>query len=378
MTNNFKKVILPILSLFPSILFFQNCTKSNSDPAPCTTIQCSASKYSLFVADLDGSNLSVVKTSRTQEMTHPRISNDKNWVAYTFYNNLDSKGCANLSIGYFNTEIRAVKLTGADDKRIIAPVAGEFNSNNYWIGTTNEFSFLSGPASALKLKRATVDASMNLIAGPTEIPVVGTILPVDPQTHLATDKIVFPGFYNLGGGLRKSVFMMNLSDSSNLVGLTVGRDHAGTIIICSTAECSNIMENDPKISPDGTKVAFMRHAPNSGTDSFGWHLFVVPVASPLGEVDISYSHIGSDLMKNDVLPEWIDNNTLIFSTIDFVTLSPVEYTKSVYTMKADGTQRTKISLPQGFLYADVFPFTDGAGKQRMVIAAEKVDATCVD
>jgi Tol biopolymer transport system component len=372
--SNFKKIIMTSLLLISSIAVFQNCASKDSVPTACTSLECTAKKYSLFVADLDGSNLSLVKTSSYQEMTHPRVSSDKEWVSYTFYNDLDANNCASLSKGYFNTEIRAVRLSGIDDKQIIAPVANEFNSNNYWIGSTNEFSYLSGPVTALKFFRATVDSTMNLVSGPTQIPVVGTILPLDPQTHLASNHIVFPGLYNPGGGFIKSIFMMNLSDSTNLVGLSVGRDRAGTPIICATAECTNIMENDPKISPDGSKVAFMRQAPDSGSNGFGWHIFVVPVASPQTEVDISYSHIGSDVLKNDVLPEWLDDNTLIFSTIEIISSS--EFVKNVYTMKSDGTERSKISLPEGFLYADVFPFTDTNAKKRMVIAAEKIGASC--
>jgi Tol biopolymer transport system component len=258
------------------------------------------------VADLNGANVSIIKTSSYQEMTHPRVSSDKNWVAYTTYNDLNSNGCASLDIGYFNTEIRAIQLNGAGDKGIIAPVSGQLNSNDYWIGATNEFTYLSGPPSALKFYRATVDSSMNLISGPTQIPVAGTIVPMDPQTNLATNKIVYPGLYNPGSGYVKSIFMMNLSDSGSLVGLSLGRDHAGTTLTCADSTCSNIMENDPKISPDGTKVAFMRQAPSSGANGFGWHIFVVPVASPLNEVDISYSTAGSDLTKNEGLPEWID------------------------------------------------------------------------
>lgn len=374
-----KLFLCALLSLFFLILF-QNCSSKSSDtvsnpetPQGCTTLACSTSKFSLLVGDLDGSNLSLVRTSTYQEMTHPRVSNDKNWIAYTAYNDLDSDGCASLHQGYLNTEIRAIQISGGGDKRIIAPVAGQFNSNSYWIGTTNEFSYLSGPVTALKFFRATVDASMNLISGPMQIPVPGTIVPMDPATHAATNKIVYPGLYNPGGGYVKSIFLMNLSDGGNLVGLSIGRDHAGTPIICNST-CSNIMENDPKISPDGTKVAFMRQAPNSGTNGFGWHIFVVPVASPQSEVDISYSHLGSDVLKNDVLPEWIDNRTLIFSTIEIS--GGAETMKNVYTMKSDGSQRTKISLPTGFRYSDVFPFADASGKKRIILSVEKIDAVC--
>jgi Tol biopolymer transport system component len=375
-SHRILKVCTVALSLCGLILF-QNCATSSQDTPPetCTTLDCTTLKYSLFVADMDGSNVSVIKTSSYQDMTHPRVSNDKNWVAYTTYNTTNGDGCASLDIGYLNTEIRAIQINGTGDKRIIAPLANEFNTNSYWIGTSNEFTYLSGPVASLKFYRATVDASMNLVSGPTLIPVAGTIpVPMDPATHSGTDKIVFPGLYNPGSGFVKSIFIMNLSDSSNLVGLSLGRDHAGNVLTCTNAACTNIMENDPKVSPDGSKVAFMRQAPEAGANGHGFHIFVVPVASPLNEVDISYSAIGADVLLNDALPEWIDNNTMVFSTIEIV--SATNYSKNVYTMKSDGTQRTKISLPAGYRYSDVFPFTDGTGKQRLVISAEKINATC--
>lgn len=370
-----KPIIIPGL-LLCFVLIFQNCSAKINTPDPtCTTLACVTLKYSLLVADIDGSNVSLIKTSSYQDLTHIRVSNDKNWVAYTTYNDLDSAGCASYNTGYLNTEIRAVQMDGLGDKRIIAPVAGELHSNNYWIGPTNEFTYLAGLPSATKFYRATVDSSMNLISGPTQIPISPTIFAVDPQANLATNKIVYPGLWDSGGGLFvKSIFIMNLSDSASVVGLSVGRDHAGTILTCADADCTNIMENDPKISPNGAKVAFMRRAPAAGVNGFGWHIFVVPVASPLTEADISYSSLGSDILKNEGLPEWIDDDTLIFSTIEIVSVTDVA--KNIYTMKADGASRAKISLPAGFRYSDVFPFVDGAGKQRMIISAEKIGATC--
>lgn len=374
---NMKTKYIFLLPLLLLPLFYFNCSvKAPVEVASptCTTLLCSASKYSLIVADIDGSNASLIKTSTFQDMTHPRVSNDKNWVAYTTYNKLNSENCATVDQGYLNTEIRTIQISGVGDKVVVSPVATDLNSNNYWVGTTNEFTYLSGPPTALKFYRSTVDSNMNVISGPTQISVVGTIVPMDPATHAGTGKIVFPGLYNPGGGYVKSIFMMNLADSTSLVGLSIGRDHAGTPLVCSTAACSNIMENDPKVSPDGSKVAFMRQAPESGTNGFGWHIFVVPVASPQNEVDISYSALGSDVLKNDVLPEWVSNSQLIFSTIEIVSAS--NFTKEVYTMSADGTGRAKISLPTGFRYADVFPFVDSGGKSRIILSAEKIGAVC--
>lgn len=378
-----RRKFLYVLLVLPCIFLFGNCSKSGvlstDSVAPgqtsCATLDCTTLKYSLFSADLNGSNVTVIRTSGNQEMTHPRLSNDKNWVSYTAYNDRDSQGCASLSIGYFNTEIRAVKLDGSVDKRVIAPVVGQFNSNNYWLGTTNEMSYLSGPPTALKIYRASVDVSMNLIAAPRVIPTAASLSVVlDPQANLGANKIVFSSIWNNSGNFVKSIFIMNLNDSSNVVGLSVGRNRAGTILTCPDSACANIMENDPKISPDGTQVAFMRQAPSSGVNGFGWHIFVVPIDSPLSEKDISYSYIGSNVLKNEVLPEWIDNTTLVFSTIEIVSSSDV--TKNVYTMKSDGSQRTKVSLPSGFKYSDVFPYTDASGKKRLIISAEKIGASC--
>jgi Tol biopolymer transport system component len=371
-----------------SVVFFQNCSKKDTTESAlpiasaCETLDCKTSIFSLLVADLDGSNVSVIKTSSYQEMTHPRASADKKWVAYTQYNDLDDQGCARLSKGYFKTEIRATQLNGTNDKGIISPIDGEFNSNNYWIGSTNEFTYLSGPVSALKFKRALVDSSMNLVSAPTEIPfwsgLPSVFVPIDPSSNALINRIVYPALYvDAGSGsIRKSIFIMNLSDGQNPAALTLGRDHSGALITCNDGACANLDENDPKISPDGAKVAFMRRASaeSLGANGFGFHLFVVPIATPLSEADISYSHIGSDRRLNDALPEWIDNDTLLFSTLEFV--SSTDFSKNVYTMKSDGTQRTKISLPSGYRYADPFPFIDEDGKQRMILAAEKIGATC--
>lgn len=77
-----------------------------------------------------------------------------------------------------------MQLSGIGDKQIIAPVAGEFNSNSYWIGNLNEFTYLSGPPSALRTFRAVVDAAMDLIGSPTLVPVPSTIHALDHRLIL--------------------------------------------------------------------------------------------------------------------------------------------------------------------------------------------------
>jgi hypothetical protein len=134
-----------------------------------------------------------------------------------------------------------------------------------------------------------------------------------------------------------------------------------------------VRENDPKLSPDGNNAAFMRQAPNAGANGFGFRIFVVPVASPLNEVNISAS-LGATQFNNDALPEWIDNTTLVFANIDSTTTFN---TRKIWVMNSDGSNRKQVILPNGYRYSDVYPFLDGSGNQKMIVSAEKIDAVCV-
>ena len=345
---------------------------SGGGEPPCTTLDCQTSKYNLFIADVDFSaaspqatNIGVITSSSFQDMTHPRVSPDKNWVAYTTYNVTNTEGCASLDSGYVDTEIRATRIDGTQTNTIIAMSSGDLNSNNYWYGNNFEFIFLSGPPGTTKLFRAQTDAVMNLIAGPTEVVTPGSIIPFDPQA-ISDTQVVYGGVYD-SGGLVKSIFLQSLNPVDIPTGLSLGRDSAGTTLFGS-----DVLENDPKLSPDGNNVAFMRQAPNAGANGFGFRIFVVDVTNPLGEVNISAS-LGASQFNNDALPEWVDNTTLVFANID----SSVTFnTRTIWTMQSDGSDRKQVDLPSGYRYSDVFPFLDGNGSQKMIISAEKIDAVC--
>ena len=360
--------------LFILCLLLTACGGDNSPAPACTTLDCTTSKYNLLLADVDltqatptAINITVIARSTYQDMTHPRVSPDKNWVAYTTYNVTNSEGCASTDSGYVNTEIKATRLDGSVTRSIIAVTTGALNSNNYWYGNNYEFTFLSGAPGVTKIYRAQTDASMNLIAGPTEVTVPVTIVPYDPQA-LSNSLLVYGGVYYFNNtGNAKSIFMQTINPPGTPDELTLGRDSAGTVLYGD-----DVAENDAKLSPDGSMVAFMRRAPNAGANGFGWRIFVVPVASPLAEVNIS-SSLGSSLLSNDVLPEWVDNTTLVFGTID---INTTPYTRDVYVMQSNGTGRKQVLLPAGYRYSDVYPYVDGMNQQKLVISAEKIAASC--
>lgn len=349
------------------------CGGGSNTPTPaCASLDCATAKYNLLLVDVDltqatpvASNITVIATSTYQDMTHPRVSPDKNWVAYTTYNITNSAGCASTDSGYVNTEIKATRLDGSETRSLVAVTTGTLSSNNYWYGSNYEFTFLAGAPGVTKIYRAQTDAAMNLVAGPAEVTVPGTIVPYDPMA-LSDSQLVYGGVYN-NMGVVKSIFMQTLNPAGAPVGLTLGRDSAGTVLYGD-----DVSENDAKLSPDGSKVAFMRRAPNAGVNGFGWRIFVVPVASPLSEVNIS-SGLGSSLLSNDVLPEWVNNSTLVFGSID-LTVTP--YARDVYVMQSNGSNRKQVMLPSGYRYSDVYPYVDAMNQQKLVISAEKIAASC--
>ena len=243
---------------------------------------------------------------------------------------------------------------------------GNLNSNSYWYGNNFEFTYLSGPPGLTRIYRAQTDSAMNLVSAPTEVTVPATMNPPYDPAGYSDSLMVYAGLYASGGTVA-SIFTQSLNPPGPPLGLTLGRDSAGTTLFLG-----DINENDPNLSPDGTQVAFMRRAPNSGANGFGWRIFVVPVANPLTETNISAS-LGATLLNNDVLPEWVDFDTLVFANIDSTTTFNH---RTIWTMQSDGGGRKQVSLPDGYRYSDVFPFLDENGRQKIVVSAEKIGARC--
>ncbi|MHC4115779.1 MAG: TolB family protein [Planctomycetota bacterium] len=115
---------------------------------------------------------------------------------------------------------------------------------------------------------------------------------------------------------------------------------------------------DPKISPDGSKVALMRQVKKED-----WHIIVVNVNSG-EEKDLSP---GGTV---DAMPEWSsDGKLLVFWHVD-----PKNPLKSgLYTIKADGTERKKIPLPRGYFYSmPSFVPGEGSDKQTRIIYSARI------
>lgn len=351
-------------------------TPSPRPPAPpCVSFDCLTAKFNLVTANLDGSNLAVIAKDTYREMTHPRITFDRRWIAYTRFNTLVAAGCAEeKGSNYTNTEIRVTNMDGSVVLGLTTADPTRASTNSYWIDNTYNFTFLDGvlgstdATNKIKIKRGFRDANMGLAAATVAIPTPDEAAVFDPQQ--VSNKIVFGAQYNILDAEAdvKSIFTMNL-DGTGVEGRTVATVYKGTTPVVA----AQAYENDPKFSPDGTKIAFMRKIDTAtAANDHGFHIFVTSASgAPGSEVDISDRTIGQDVYFNDGVPEWIDNTTLVFFTLNFST----GVVQKLYTMKDDGTQRTEIPLPAGYYYSHVIPYQD-AGKTKILFAANKSATSC--
>ena len=95
---------------------------------------------------------------------------------------------------------------------------------------------------------------------------------------------------------------------------------------------------DPKLSPDGSRVVFMRHV-----SAFSFATLLVDVAT--GKEQELSPNLSPDAA--DAVPEWsADGKTILFWRIDRSKLSDC----GIWKMTADGRYRQRIPLPRGYFY----------------------------
>lgn len=303
--------------------------------------------FGVYIATLDGRNVQKVLASPTQQMTHVRPSPDGQWVTLTRYNQRGFfSGVAEEEGGYFNTEIMVARADGSDLHSVIPPKKGVIAANSNWSDDGKSLIYISTDTPDHRPQINRVDIQTRQI---TRLPIPATLNPTDPDWH--GPQLVFPSKSDTADAL----WLMNM-DGTTLRQLTFPQgfdeDERGGF---------NFGDYDPKFSPDGTKVAFMRYF---GKET--WRIYVIDVAS--GEETLLSHGNGAD-----AIPEWSgDGEKLIFWHVDRADLPAT----GIYTMRPDGTDRTMIPLPRGVLHGHPV-FWPGSGSDahaRFIYVAKKMPA----
>jgi Tol biopolymer transport system component len=293
--------------------------------------------FGIYTARLDGTDVQAIMTSPDHEMTHPRVSPDGKRIVLTRYNNRGRDGKATEAQGYDNTEIMVVNLDGTGLETIIPAKAGVIAANGAWTPDGRSLIFISTDNPQRQPEIRQMDLATRKV---TRVPTPQGLAATDP--HWEGSEIVFP----VKGKDADALWVMN-ADGSNARQVTrPSRSRR-------SGSPDNFGDFDPKLSPDTSKVAFMRIY---GGDS--WHVMVLDRRT--GEE--------RNLTPDGViegLPTWSgDGRLLLYRHIDKKDPAAI----GLYTMTPEGNNRKRVPLPRGFLYnhATFFPADGSSDKARII------------
>ncbi len=236
-----------------------------------------------------------------------------------------------------------MRADGSELRTIVSPKKGIMAVNSNWTDDGKGFVFVStdNKNKVPEIRRAYLNSKMEITHFST-IQLPNYLVPVDP--HLHKGHLVFPAV-----DLRDMVRGLWLAneDGSGVRKLTTPTNPGSGDIVKHPASG----DNDPRFSPDGSQVAFMRLVQGNGL----WSIYTVDVAT--GE-EASLTRRYLSPTQFDAVPEWSgDGGKLIFWTVD---IKKVEFT--ITTINPDGSQRnTVFSHPYEFQQSPTFFPSTGSG-----------------
>jgi Tol biopolymer transport system component len=314
--------------------------RTSPSPSPSTTSRASRepAHFGIYTARLDGSDVQTIMTSPDREMTHPRLSPDGKRIVLTRYNNRGKDGKASEEQGYDNTEIMIVNLDGTGLETIIAPKPGVIAANGAWTPDGKSLIFISTDTPKRQPEIRQIDLATRRI---TRVPTPSGLQTTDP--HWEGDEVVFP----VKGEGADTLWIMKAdgSDARQITRPTQQRKR-GSLELYG--------DFDPKLSPDGSKVAFMRIAGGEA-----WRVMV------LDRKTGQERNLTTEDGIVEGLPTWSsDGRLLLYRHID--RKKPKEV--GLYIMTPEGDDRKMVPLPRGFLYnhGTFFPGDGSGGKARII------------
>lgn len=276
-------------------------------------------RYAIYTARLDGSDFKILFSRPDREMTHARVSPDGTRVVITGYNKRGKDGFANEDAGYESTEIMILNLDGTGLETIIPPKPGVIAANGDWTPDGKSIFFVSTDNAQRSPEIRQIDLATRNI---TRVPTPPGLMASDP--HRMGNQMVFP--VKAAGKEADALWVMNADGSAARQVTRPPR---------SSSSDGLYGDFDPKLSPDGTKLTFMRI--DGGTT---WRVMVLDLKSGK-ETLLSPSNV------MQWLPTWSgDGKLLLYTHVDAKNLKDT----GLWTMTPEGTDRKKVPLPPGYFF----------------------------
>jgi Tol biopolymer transport system component len=279
--------------------------------------------YGIYTASLANPQVSTpIRLNPNQEMSHARFSPDGTRITYTLYNGSNGNP-ANEDNGFSNTEIHVCNSDGSGDRTVVPAVATAINANSSWVDN-NTLAYVSTQAGPPQLKMVTVSTGAILVINTT-----AGIFPADP--HIVGNTLV----YTSVGAATQPLRVATLTRSS---GANLRNDRQ------LTKPASGEQDYDPRISPDGSKVAFMRY--KGGTT---YHVMTVTIPnSGFGvETDLSAGSAATS-----AVPDWSsDGLSLAYRYINGTGTQPtIDNTQGIWTVAPRTNRESQVALARGLLF----------------------------
>ena len=284
------------------------------------------------------------------------------------------------------TEIMAVRLDGSGLKAIVPARKRIANANGYWTADGREILYMSQENEERRTRIRAIDpgSGEKRMITPVE-PIPDALSMADP--HGSADRIVFAVQtpYELDRISRLWTMGLDGSAPAPLTNMWIEPERDDGVLrrrggpiqrlldyrrrLKTSTRSARMMggkrsftnlrlvgDYDPKFSPDGSKVAFMRHFGNKN-----FHIMIIDVETR-EERDLSMG------IAIDATPEWSsDGSRLIFWRVDFSNRE----NSGIWTALPDGTDRQRVPLPDGYIYSHpaFFPGEGSGPDARIVFSA---------
>jgi Tol biopolymer transport system component len=298
--------------------------------------------------------MKILINSSWQEMSHPRVSPDGEWVTFTRYNMKDSDGIAQEANGYLLTEIMIMKSDGTDVKTLVPKMNDTMNANSSWTPDGNHLLYVTTdtPNGTPAIAKIHIYSKERTFIKTPKDAIVS-----DPNQ--CGEWICFP--LREANHSQQNIWVMK-EDGSEVYQLT-----KETIIQRHENMEFLLGDYDPHFSPDAQEIAFMRYY--GGTE---WHLVVIDLETGQDK-DLTENRISNLPLCADTTATWSpDGKTILFRHIELPSIEKI----GLYTSSPDGTNRVQLPLPDGYFFGTIssfYPSTSSSNQDKIIFHARKDD-----